>query len=164
MNIHECQILDYTVERVLYRAINDINKSKYPNDEKWNSYKKKISSLFLAQPSQSSICNADLSRTHSTPDQGDCLRMLGKKFQHYLNPLHVYCRLRDLGVSKPVAVLFCRFYEWAVFKWIWVIRRCSTVESWLCYLIFGNWKIVSATQLQLIKRTTGRHKTSKGYD
>jgi len=37
-------------------------------------------------------------------------------FQHYLNPLHVYCRLRDVGVPKSAAILACKFYERAVFN------------------------------------------------
>ena len=37
-------------------------------------------------------------------------------FKHYLNPLHVYCRLRDLGLPKGAAVFFCRFYERTIFR------------------------------------------------
>jgi len=36
--------------------------------------------------------------------------------QHYLNPLHIYCRLRDLGVSKWQAAKVCKFYEKNFFK------------------------------------------------
>jgi hypothetical protein len=36
--------------------------------------------------------------------------------QHYLNPLHVYCRLRDIRVPKGVAILLCKVYERAIFK------------------------------------------------
>lgn len=32
-------------------------------------------------------------------------------FQHMFNPLHVYCRLKDFGVSAPVAHKMCRAYE-----------------------------------------------------
>jgi hypothetical protein len=31
--------------------------------------------------------------------------------QHYLNPLHIYCRLRDLGLSRWQAIKVCKFYE-----------------------------------------------------
>jgi hypothetical protein len=31
--------------------------------------------------------------------------------QHHLNPLHVYCKLRRLGVMTPVAQRFCTYYE-----------------------------------------------------
>jgi hypothetical protein len=37
-------------------------------------------------------------------------------FQHYLNPLHVYCRLRDIRVPKGVAIVLCKVYERAIFK------------------------------------------------
>ncbi len=36
--------------------------------------------------------------------------------KHYMNPLHIYCRLRDLGLGKRQAASFCRFYERAVFR------------------------------------------------
>ena len=31
--------------------------------------------------------------------------------EHFLNPLHVYCRLRDFGLSKGLAVRLSKFYE-----------------------------------------------------
>jgi hypothetical protein len=36
--------------------------------------------------------------------------------KHYLNPLHVYCRLRDLGMGKGTAVFLCRIYEHSIFR------------------------------------------------
>jgi len=47
-------------------------------------------------------------------------RMKGKNkmwFCHVLNPLHVYCRLRDLGLEKRDAIWCARHYERAL-KWI----------------------------------------------
>jgi hypothetical protein len=41
---------------------------------------------------------------------------MGPAFKHYMNPLHVYCRLRDLGVPKGAATFVCRFYEARVFN------------------------------------------------
>jgi len=41
---------------------------------------------------------------------------MGPAFKHYMNPLHVYCRLRDLGVPKGTATVVCRFYEFRVFN------------------------------------------------
>jgi len=41
---------------------------------------------------------------------------MGKTLQHYLNPLHVYCRLRNLGIPKGAAIFLCRFYERALFR------------------------------------------------
>jgi hypothetical protein len=35
--------------------------------------------------------------------------------KHYMNPLHVYCRLRDVGLPKGMASFLCRIYERAVF-------------------------------------------------
>jgi len=37
--------------------------------------------------------------------------VMGAALKHYLNPLHVYCRLRDLGMTKGVAVSLCKLYE-----------------------------------------------------
>ena len=38
------------------------------------------------------------------------------QLQHYLNPLHVFCRLRNMGLSKTPALYICLFYERAVFN------------------------------------------------
>ena len=38
--------------------------------------------------------------------------------QHYLNPLHIYCRLRDMGIPKWVAVSLCRVYERDIFGYV----------------------------------------------
>jgi len=31
--------------------------------------------------------------------------------QHYLHPMHIYCRLRDIGFSKKVALNIAKKYE-----------------------------------------------------
>lgn len=36
--------------------------------------------------------------------------------QHYLNPLHVYCRLRDIGVPTPVARSISAGYERVLYR------------------------------------------------
>jgi hypothetical protein len=36
--------------------------------------------------------------------------------KHTLNPLHIYCRLRNLGVDKDKAIYLCRLYERYVFR------------------------------------------------
>jgi hypothetical protein len=41
---------------------------------------------------------------------------MGTALKHYLNPLHLYCRLRDLGLCKGRAAFICRIYERTVFK------------------------------------------------
>lgn len=40
--------------------------------------------------------------------QRDTLR---SHVQHHLNPLHLYCRLRDWGVPRRKASQFCSCYE-----------------------------------------------------
>ena len=36
--------------------------------------------------------------------------------KHYMNPLHIYCRLRDMGIKKGKAKFLCRIYENTIFK------------------------------------------------
>ncbi|MBN1105457.1 MAG: hypothetical protein JXL84_18750 [Deltaproteobacteria bacterium] len=44
-------------------------------------------------------------------------------FQHHLNPLHLYCRLLDQGVSRRVSLSVCRSYELLLFIWLtWVTK------------------------------------------
>lgn len=31
--------------------------------------------------------------------------------QHYLNPLHIYCRMRDIRIPKGIAMFLCKLYE-----------------------------------------------------
>lgn len=37
-------------------------------------------------------------------------------FKHYMNPLHIYCRLRDFGLGKEKALSICTFYERLIFR------------------------------------------------
>ena len=46
---------------------------------------------------------------------------MGQKLQHYLNPLHIYCRLRDIGLNMKVAKYLTRKYE-KVFRRIYKSR------------------------------------------
>jgi hypothetical protein len=39
-----------------------------------------------------------------------------KAFQHVFNPLHVYCRLKDIGLPGFMARKMCRAYERFVFR------------------------------------------------
>jgi hypothetical protein len=32
-------------------------------------------------------------------------------FQHLFNPLHMYCRMRDMGMQHMTAVKMCAYYE-----------------------------------------------------
>jgi hypothetical protein len=36
--------------------------------------------------------------------------------QHVLNPLHVYCRLRNIGLTPTSAQRVCRVYERFVYR------------------------------------------------
>ena len=40
---------------------------------------------------------------------------MSNAIKHYMNPLHIYCRLRDLGLGKAFAAYLCRAYERRVF-------------------------------------------------
>ncbi|KPK29592.1 MAG: hypothetical protein AMK69_06080 [Nitrospira bacterium SG8_3] len=44
---------------------------------------------------------------------------MSPELQHYFNPLHIYCRLRDLGLPKSIAIYLSRFYERVIFKYLW---------------------------------------------
>ncbi len=41
---------------------------------------------------------------------------MAQAFKHFMNPLHIYCRLRDLGLGKRPSAFLCRMYERMVFK------------------------------------------------
>jgi len=38
------------------------------------------------------------------------------KIRHLFNPLHLYCKLADCGMSKKVALNICKTYEACVYK------------------------------------------------
>ena len=50
---------------------------------------------------------------------GWSMRQLRDFVQHFFNPLHVYCRLKDLGVKAPAAHRFTRAYERLLWRHIW---------------------------------------------
>jgi hypothetical protein len=39
------------------------------------------------------------------------MRYVKSYIQHYLNPLHVYCRLRDCGIPNGAAIRVSAVYE-----------------------------------------------------
>ncbi|MBG0772805.1 hypothetical protein [Oleidesulfovibrio alaskensis] len=39
------------------------------------------------------------------------MRKIKSYLQHRLNPLHIYCRLRDCGISAGAAARFSALYE-----------------------------------------------------
>jgi hypothetical protein len=49
--------------------------------------------------------------------------------KHYLNPLHVYCRLRDLGLAKSPAAFLCRIYERAIFSRYFLAQNSVLIQT-----------------------------------
>ena len=41
---------------------------------------------------------------------------MNKALLHFLNPLHIYCRLRDLGAGKKTSAFIARMYERIIFS------------------------------------------------
>lgn len=39
------------------------------------------------------------------------MHIIRHHFQHYFNPLHVFCRLRQIGLQAHAARWFCCTYE-----------------------------------------------------
>jgi hypothetical protein len=54
--------------------------------------------------------------------------------QHRLNPLHLYCRLLDAGLSRDLSASLCRSYEIILFLWIssvikGMVRLCCVLNQ-----------------------------------
>jgi hypothetical protein len=48
--------------------------------------------------------------------------------QHRLNPLHMYCRLLDMGLSKRLSSIICRYYEVLIYRWLrWLTIRGNNI-------------------------------------
>lgn len=43
------------------------------------------------------------------------MRRVKLLMRHVFNPLHVYCRLCEVGLGQPAALRVCRMYE----RWIY---------------------------------------------
>lgn len=52
--------------------------------------------------------------------------------QHYINPLHLYCRFRDLGLFEDLAKSLCVAYEDSIYKWL---TKCHAK----CRCKWNNW-------------------------
>ncbi|MGE4299250.1 MAG: hypothetical protein AB7E47_14630 [Desulfovibrionaceae bacterium] len=39
-----------------------------------------------------------------------------QRIKHHMNPLHLYCRLREMGFSGPGARRLCRLYERFIYR------------------------------------------------
>lgn len=69
--------------------------------------------------------------------------------QHHLNPLHIYCRLRDIGIPKHEACAIGCWYEHVIFKHM-------IIPLWFkIRLIFGNfWPLLvrKSSRLKVISK------------
>jgi len=45
----------------------------------------------------------------------------GEKIRHHTNPLHIYCRLKERGLTKAKAMFICKLYE--ILFYGWMLRR-----------------------------------------
>lgn len=43
--------------------------------------------------------------------------------RHILNPLHIYCRLRDIGIDRGSALFLCRLYEYSIFRFLFLRKE-----------------------------------------
>lgn len=48
---------------------------------------------------------------------------------HFMNPLHIYCRLRNLGVPKAKARRICETYEFSLFNHFTGKRRKKSMRE-----------------------------------
>jgi len=39
------------------------------------------------------------------------------QIQHIFNPLHIYCRLVDVGLKREVAIAISKYYELLIYSW-----------------------------------------------
>lgn len=49
------------------------------------------------------------------------MKVLRNMTQHWFNPLHVFCRLRQAGMSRRAARMVCRIYETCVYRLLFPI-------------------------------------------
>jgi len=54
--------------------------------------------------------------------------MVVRELKHYVNPLHIYCRLRDMGIAKGCAMSLCRTYERSIFRPL-IVKEILTGQS-----------------------------------
>jgi hypothetical protein len=50
--------------------------------------------------------------------RGGFMFRLRMAVQHFFNPLHMYCRLKDMGLAGPTAHKMCRVYERLIYRHI----------------------------------------------
>ena len=49
--------------------------------------------------------------------------------QHRLNPLHLYCRLREKGVKGSCSLSMCKWYQILIYSWL---SRFSVATVRIC--------------------------------
>jgi hypothetical protein len=70
---------------------------------------------FQATLSGRRFCRRNLPAVRS----GGVMRQIRNFMQHFFNPLHVYCRLKDMGVKTPTAHKMSKAYERYLWRFIW---------------------------------------------
>lgn len=49
-------------------------------------------------------------------------------FQHYFHPMHVWCRLLDVGImGKSTATKLCSYYEVSIYDKL--IQKCASIRK-----------------------------------
>jgi hypothetical protein len=51
------------------------------------------------------------------------MQKMKRELKHLINPLHVYCRLLDLGMGRRLSSRLCHFYEHAIFNRYFIVRE-----------------------------------------
>ena len=52
--------------------------------------------------------------------------------QHYMNPLHVYCRFMKKGYRHGTSVFCCKAYEITIFFWMRRVLRFVLIVAHVC--------------------------------
>lgn len=73
--------------------------------------------------------------------------------QHYMNPLHIYCRLRDVGIPKQWASYIVRWYEKYIFKTS--IAKLKSISNLLVKCISVHALRNEIMQAKRLKRASG---------
>ncbi len=46
------------------------------------------------------------------------MQLFRHSLQHHFNPLHIYCRLRDIGMAAPFSLAISALYERYVYRFL----------------------------------------------
>jgi len=52
---------------------------------------------------------------------------LPKYIEHVLNPLHIFCRLRDLGINPKKSIKIAKIYDKTIFN---LLRHLNGIENY----------------------------------